>query len=284
MRVSLCVGNYSTTPYYIAGLDIPVYSMEELCFCMKENAFLLDMSVMRDELVEWIEKECGLKTLAGELAQMIHKKGSLSAFVTMIQEYVGFYGAEEIAEVEKILRQGAGLSNIERRKGQIDYLVRQRKYEAAVRGYDGLLAVWAEDEAVGGELPAAKVKGALLHNKAVAQIGMMLYDDAAQNFKAAYEADGDISHHKAYLAAKRLELDENAYISFAAEQTIGYEHTLELERRMDRLLEDWKLQPEFQELLAVREYRRNGQRQLYLEKNAELIQNLKKRYRTSVGE
>lgn len=94
MRVSLCVGNYSTTPYYIAGLDIPVYSMEELCFCLKENAFLLDMSVMRDELVEWIEKECGLKTLAGELYQLIHKKGSLSTFVGMIQEYVGFYDAE----------------------------------------------------------------------------------------------------------------------------------------------------------------------------------------------
>ncbi len=284
MRVSLCVGNYSTTPYYIAGLDIPVYSMEELCFCLKENAFLLDMSVMRDELVEWIEKECGLKTLAGELYQLIHKKGSLSTFVGMIQEYVGFYDAEEIAEVDKILRQGAGLSSIERRKGQIDYLVRQRKYEAAVRGYDGLLTIWSEDEALGGELPAAKVKGAILHNKAVAQIGMMLYDDAAGNFKAAYETDGDISHHKAYLAAKRLELDENDYIAFAAEQTIGYEHTLELERRMDRLLEDWKLQPEFQELLAVREYRRNGQRQLYMEKNTELIQSLKKRYRTSVGE
>lgn len=284
MRVSLCVGNYSTTPYYIAGLDIPVYSIEELCFCMKENAFLLDMSIMRDELVEWIGKECGLKGLAGELNRLVHKQGALSTFVTMIQEYTGFYSTEEIAEVEKILRQGAGLTNIERRKGQIDYLVRQKKYEAAVRGYDGLLAVWKEDELAGGELPAAKVKGAILHNKGVAQVGMMLYDAAAQNFMAAYEADGDISHHKAFLAAKRLELDENAYISFAAEHAIGYEYTLELERKMDRLLEDWKLQPEFQELLAVREHRRNGERQQYLEKNAELIQTLKKRYRTSVGE
>ena len=51
MRVSLCVGNYSTTLYNITGLDFPVYSMEELCFCLKENASLLDMSVMRDELV-----------------------------------------------------------------------------------------------------------------------------------------------------------------------------------------------------------------------------------------
>lgn len=284
MRVTLCVGNYATTPYYIAGLEVPVSSMEELCFCLKENAFLLDMSIMRDELVDWVDRECGLPALAKELHNLIHRQGTLSLFVTMILEYVGFYDAAEIGEVEKILHQGAGLSNIERKKGQVDYLVRQKKYEAAVRGYDGLLAVWTEDEQTGGELPASKVKGAILHNKAVAQVGMMLYDDAAKNFKAAYETDGDIAHHKAFLAAKRLELDENGYIAFAAEQTIGYEHTLELERKMDRLLEDWKLQPEFQELLAVRECRRNGQIQQYLDKNAELIGNMKNRYRSSVGE
>lgn len=284
MRVSLCVGNYATTPYYIAGLEIPVYSMEELSFCLKENAFLLDMSMMRDELVDWIERECGLKALAAELGRLIHKQGSLSGFVTMILEYVGFYTTEEICEVEAILQKGAGLSNIERRKGQIDYLVKQKRYEAAVRGYDGLLAIWQEDENSGSELPAAKVKGAILHNKAVALIGLMLYDEAAAGFKLAYEIDGDIAHYKAYLAAKRIQLDDGAYISFAAEQTIGYEHTLELERKMERLLEDWKLQPEFQDLLTIREYRRNGQRQQYLEGCAEVLRNLKNTYRGSVSE
>lgn len=284
MRVSLCVGNYTTTPYYITGLEVPVYSMEELSFCLKENAFLLDVSMMRDELVDWVDRECGLPALAGELYNLIHKQGSLSAFVTMILEYVGFYETAEINEVEQILRQGAGLTNIERRKGQIDYLVRQKKYEAAVRGYDSLLAKWIELELSGGEMPAAKIKGAILHNKAVALVGLMLYDDAAQSFKEAYEVDGEILHHKAFLAAKRMELSESAYISFAAEQTIGYEYTLELERKMDRLTEDWKLQPEFQELLTLREYRRNGHRQQYLDGCTEQIRNLKNSYRNSVGE
>lgn len=284
MRVSVCVGNYATTPYYIAGLEVPVYSMEELSFCLKENTFLLDTSLMRDELVEWIERECGLKSLASELHNLIHKKGSLSAFVIMILEYVGFYETDEIAEVEQVLRQGAGLSNIERRKGQIDYLVRKRKYVAAIRGYDSLLAKWSEMELAGGEMPAAKIRGAILHNKAVALVGMMLYGYAAECFKEAYDTDGDLSHHKAYLAAKRMELDEGAYISFAAEQTIGYEHTLELERRIERLTEDWKLQPEFQELLEIRERRRNGDRQQYYEGNEELIRRLKSNYRGIVGE
>lgn len=284
MRVSVCVGNYATTPYYVAGLELPVGSMEELSFCLKENAFLLDMSVMRDELVEWIGGECGLPQLAGELHDLIHRRGTLGAFVTAILEYVGFYDAAEIGEVERILRQGAGLSNIERRKGQIDYLVRKKRYAAAIRGYDGLLAKWSEMETAGGELPAAGVRGAILHNKAVALIGLMLYGHGAACFKEAYETDGEVSHYKAYLAAKRMELDERDYISFAAEQTIGYEHTLELERRMERLLDDWKLQPEFQELLTLRECRGGGDRQRYYEGIEETIRKLKSDYRNSAGE
>lgn len=284
MRVSLCVGEYAAIPYYIAGLEVPVCSMEELSFCLRENAFLLDLSLMRDELVEWIDRECGLKALAGELHNLIHRKGSLSAFVTMILEYTGFYDAAEIAEVQQVLRQGAGLSGIERRKGQIDYLVRRKKYTAAIRGYDGLLAKWSEMEMAGGELPAARVRGAILHNKAVALVGLMLYGYGAECFKEAYDADGDLAHYKAFLAAKRLELDENAYISFAAEQTIGYEHTLELEKKIERLTEDWKLQPEFQELLAIRESRKNGERQRYYEDTGRLIRELKSDYRSIVGE
>ncbi len=284
MRVSVCVGNYATTPYYIAGLELPVNSMEELSFCLKENAFLLDLSLMRDELVEWVDRECGLKGLAGELDKLIHKQGSLSAFVITILEYVGFYDSSDIREVEQILKQGAGLSNIERRKGQIDYLVRQKRYAAAIRGYDGLLDRWTADAEAGRELPAARVRGAILHNKAVALAGMMLYGYSADCFREAYRTDGDLSHYREYLAAKRMELSESEYITFAAEQTEGYKYTLELEKKMERLTEDWKIQPEFQRLLELREHRKSGDRQFYYDGNEEIIRELKNSYCDSVGE
>lgn len=284
MRVSICVGDYATTPYYISGLEVPVCSMEELSFALKENAFLLDVSLMRDELVEWIERECGLKGLAAELHKLVHKQGSLSAFVIMILEYVGFYDSQDIRGVEQILKQGAGLSNIERRRGQIDYLVRQKRYAAAIRGYDSLLEKWNADANEGRELPAAKVRGAILHNKAVALAGMMLYGYSAECYKEAYETDGEPDHYREYLAAKRMELSESEYISFAAEQSQGYRFTLELEKKMERLKEDGVIQPEFQRLLEVRECRREGDRQRYYEGNEEIIQELKRSYCDSVGE
>lgn len=131
MKASLCVGEYCETAYNIEELEIRVYCMEELCYCLKENAFLLDMSIMNDKLVDWIGEECRVRELAKQLYPMVHKQGSLSAFVLTILQYVGIYGEEELQAVAQVLKQGSGLSNLEKRKSQIDYMVEKRKYAAA---------------------------------------------------------------------------------------------------------------------------------------------------------
>ena len=130
MKASLCVGEYCENAYNVEGLDIRVYSMEELCYCLKENAFLLDLSIMNDKLVDWIGEECKVWELAKQLYPMVQKHGALSVFVVTILQYVGMYDPEEILQVEQVLKQGAGLSNLEKRKSQIDYMVEKRKYAA----------------------------------------------------------------------------------------------------------------------------------------------------------
>ena len=212
MKASLCVGEYCETAYNIEELEIRVYCMEELCYCLKENAFLLDMSIMNDKLVDWIGEECRVRELAKQLYPMVHKQGSLSAFVLTILQYVGIYGEEELQAVAQVLKQGSGLSNLEKRKSQIDYMVEKRKYAAAIRGYDMLLETWSDLEREGRELPAGKVRAAILHNKGVALTGLMLYDKAAEYFREAWQADPDRSHLDAYLAAKRMELTEDAVV------------------------------------------------------------------------
>ncbi|MDE6641293.1 MAG: hypothetical protein K2K63_12270, partial [Acetatifactor sp.] len=186
MRVSVCVGNYASTPYCVPGIEINVCCMEELCFVLKENAFLLDFSVMNDELLNWIERECGLKELARALHPMVHKQGSLSTFVAAILNFVGLYDAQTVAEAEQVLKQGAGLSSIEKKKSQVDYLVKKKKYTLAVRGYNGLIQKWQENVEEGEILPAADCLAAIWHNKGVALVGLMIYEKAAECFLRAY--------------------------------------------------------------------------------------------------
>lgn len=284
MQISVCVGNYAVTPYCIPGLEINVYCMEELCYCMKENAFLLDFSLMNDELLDWIDRECGLRELARALYPMVHKKGSLSAFVAALLNFVGLYDRQTVAEVEQALKQGAGLSSIEKKKSQIDYLVGKKKYVAAVKGYDRLIEKWQEQDREGEPLPAVGCLAAVWHNKGVAFAGLMIYDKAAECFLKAYETEGREDFYRDYLAAKRMELSENDYVAFAAGNTQNYELALRLEKDVEQLTEEWERQPEYLRLNNRRELRSGDNRQKYYDENERLTQTLKDSYRSCVGD
>lgn len=284
MQRYLCVGDYSTTPYVIQSLETRVYCMEELCYGLKENAFLLDSTLMNDGLIAWIREQCGLDELADFLYPMVHRQGSLSVFVSAILQYVGLYTQEEISQVEQVLKKGAGLTSLEKRKEQVDYLVKKKKYLAAVRGYDSLLLKWQEMQELGKDIPADDLKANIYHNKGVAYARMMLYTQAADSFLEAYRVDRDQNEYFCYLGAKRMELPEKKYIAFAAGEMEHYELTLELEAKMEQIRNDFALQPESLMLRERNLYRQGAEKQRYYEDSDSICQALKTSYRLSVDE
>lgn len=284
MRVSVCVGNYAKTPYSIAGLGVAVYSIEELCYCLRENAFLLDLSLLDEKLVDWIGRECGIKELATELYPLVRKQGSLSAFVVLILECVGLYSQNIIQDLEKVLKEGAGLSGIEKRKNQIDYLVRKKKYVTARNQYNELLAAWQEDASQDTKLPGNRVKAGILHNKGVALVGMMEYEAAAKCFLEAYETDANEESYLAYFAAMRADLSENEYLSFLTEHPDSYELSLKLEREIERAEKGFQEQTACKELEDLKEWRFNSNKQRYYDEVDKIARALKENYRSSVSE
>ena len=274
MKASLCVGRYATTPYCIEGIDVFIYSMEELCYCIKENAFLIDVSLMNDGLLEWIDRECGLRDLVKILNPLVHKAGSLSAFVTVILEYTGFYGPEVIRQVERVLKQGAGLSRIERQKKLIDQLAVQKKYSKALQGYDLLLAKWQEVPGDGGVrmLPAPEVKASILYNRGVVYASLFLYNQAAEDFWEAWTTDRREEYMLAFLAARRLELPEKEYIGMTANLPESFEASLALEKKLDELKIDWRGSVEYRLMNMPIE-----------QKEEILLQSLKDGYRSSIN-
>lgn len=285
MRVSVCVGNYAKTPYCVPGIGTNVFSMEELCFCMKENAFLLDLSFMDDGLLDWVEKECGLQDLAKALYPLVHRQGSLSAFVLAILRYVGFYDEAVLQETESLLKQGAGLTGLEKRKSQIDYLVRKKRYRQALQGYDELLRKLEEEQGGGmpddGPCAEKEFLAKIWHNKGTAYAGLMLYGEAAECFRQAYEWSKSEEYCVDYLAAKRMELSEENYVAFAAEHGEWHLSALELEKKLERALGEWEQQPDYLRLYNRRDLRSRDRRKFY-EDNERLTQALKDSYRAGM--
>lgn len=285
MRVSVSIGNYAEVPYRVPGLEVDVCSMEELCYCIRQNAFLLDASFLNDGLLNWIEGECGLKDLARGLYPVVHKRGTLSEFVTAILRYVGFYDESVVLEISQVLKQGAGLCALERRKRQIDQLVRNKRYGLGIREYDAMLENWQEQEKAGeaaavvGSLAAKDFLAQIWHNKGVAFAGLMLYDSAAECFWQAWELDGTEDYRRDYLAAKRLQLSEGEYVSLIGERKELYSHSLELERRMEQYEREWEASPDYLRLYNRRESRDGGDGRSYFEEGERLTLALKDGYR-----
>lgn len=279
MKVSVCVGNYSAVPYYVRGAEVFVYCAEELCYCLKENAFLLDGTLMDDRLADWLKRCCGLPELSGELYTMIHKKGALSAFVGKIMEYVGLYDETVILELQQVLKQGAGCSNIEKRKKQLDYLVEKKRYAAALRGYDELLAMWQE----ASEQLGSVLKAELMNNKGAAYAGLHLYGKAAEAFWQAWRLDEREEYLLRLLAAKRMELSESEYVDFAAGIPDSRDTVLKLEGIMEHLKEQYGEHPDLRRIQLRREWREND-KQKYYDENERVLAALKNGYRNSVME
>ena len=63
-----------------------------------------------------------------------------------------------------------------------------------------------------------------------------------------------------YLAAKRMELSEEDYVSFAAEHGQWYPCTLELEKKLERAVGEWEQQPDYLRLYNRRELRSRDRR------------------------
>lgn len=278
MKASVCVGTYASTPYYFESLGTSVFCMEELCYILKENAFLLDEEILSNKLIEWIRLRCGVTELAKELYKVVNQKGSLSMFVTMILEFVGLYEDEIISQVAQTFKKGSGLTAYQRRKLAYDNFLKHDKYMTAVYGYDRLLKELEEYEILDDQLYSQ-----ILHNKGVGLAAVMSYEVAAECFKEAYEVDGNLDSYFCMLAVKRIDLPEEDYVAYVASINGKVEMTLDLERRLDRLNQEWIESELYTREKQRIELRANGNKTIYYEETDKLLQNMKNDYRKSVN-
>ena len=230
-RVHLCLGRTASAPYSFDKARVRVYSVEELCYFLKENAYLLDETIFTRGLSDWLYKECGLPDLGQKLNMLQKNKEKPEAFVTAIFEYTGYFRQEEIQETERLVRVSADVSLVEKQKARADYFLESRRYVLAMQEYRNLL----QD----GDALAPDFSGKIYHNLGTAQAKLFLFEKAAASFEQAYRLTGDPESLFQYLAAMRLHLKEPEYLNFLTEHAEYYEASLELEKRVVARKEAW---------------------------------------------
>ncbi|MBR5596356.1 MAG: hypothetical protein IKW30_03000 [Lachnospiraceae bacterium] len=232
MSIRLCVGEYARVGYEPEHIGVKVYSLEELCFFIKENAFLLDDGFMEDSLAGWLCEECKLQELGEELRTSARKKITLKSYVAIILEYACFFSKEMNQEILGIIVENSNHSIYEKKKARADALVNKGHYAMAGKEYGRLLQMLPEEQIV--------LKGEIYHGCGVCLAKMFYFTLAGEYFLKAHTLTGKIASYKQYLWTKRLSVSEQEYVEFLREHQEAYEDSVEMEEYLEELNSQWK--------------------------------------------
>ncbi|MCR5357703.1 MAG: hypothetical protein K6E63_09935 [Lachnospiraceae bacterium] len=200
----LCHMSTADRPYNVVGLGINIYSGEELCYLIAQNAHTLDHDFMDERLCDFLDKQLELTELADKLREILRDKGNLSDFVMAILDEIGYCDADEMRNIKQILIESAGLSPARKHKSRGDNLLKARKFARAIDEYAGTLKkIDVDAEPI--------LYAAVLHNMGTAYAKLLLYEKAAEYYMEAYRLNMDDESLIMHIVCCRLYMTDEKY-------------------------------------------------------------------------
>lgn len=270
-RVRICIGNYAKTPYEIGQTGVRVYSLEELCYYLCENAYLLDSEFMTSELIAWVDEELGLVDLARALHAMLRNGNGMEYFVSRILDTGYFCDDQTKKRILQEIRDNETLGPEEKRKKQIDYLAASGRYEQALLEYNALLA-----SSPGRDI---SLTGAIYHAMGSVAARMQHFSLAEELFEKAYRITYRRESLLSYICVVRLHGTremQNRKLSAIPE-------VRELEAEAEQMLADsedaWAESEPYRKISDLRMMSEGGKPAAYYDEVAGIIDELKEEYR-----
>ena len=275
MSIRLCIGEYARQGYEPERMGTKVYSLEELVFFIRENAFLLDDGFMDEAMGEWLVEECKLQELGEELRMAVRKRISLKSYIGIILEYSGFYSKEINDEIEAIIVENSSRSIYEKKKARADAMVQKGHYGMAGKEYAKLLQMLPEDMTI--------LKGEIYHGCGVCLAKMFYFQLAGEYFLKAHAMTGKIASYHQYLWTKRLSMSENEYVEFLKEHEEAYEDSVEMEDYLEKISSQWEHSHNGMLMAGIQKEREMRRITEYQNKLANRVEYLKDAYREMIN-
>ena len=92
----LCQVKKAEKPFYIENISTNIYSIEELCYYLYNNLYLVDRSLISNKLCTWLDEELKLPKLAAKLRPFIGKEAGLEEILYPIFKEINYLAYEEL--------------------------------------------------------------------------------------------------------------------------------------------------------------------------------------------
>ena len=261
----LCQTKRAEKPYYLVPVRMNIYSLEELCYFLVNNLYLVGGSVFNDDLSDWLDKELQLPALAARLRPKYGKFADLQELIYPILKEINYLTYEEMKSFNaKIVTYNTESSSVRTRK-KADLLAENGILVEAIQVYRELLQKIERSEP-GKDLPESdfSITPVLQHNLGCAWARLFRMDKAAECFWEAYRWTGSDEDLITYLLAFRSIKTPLEYQSRLTE--------LSVEDEVKKMIQD-----------KLEEFRRRPEPQVYPRDIDELLTGLTADYHRSTG-
>lgn len=271
-NVILCQGAYAKTPYYIHDDCCNIYSIEELCYYLYHNAYLLDDRFVTNELAGWIATEISLPELGREIERVSGKRDALSKMVVLLANEIGFYSEEEWKSLLAEIGNGNKLTVEERRKVRADGFLKEGKYALAMDEYGIIIRET--------RLEQTFLRSLVYHNMGICEAKLFEFERAADYFSKSYETYPSTDSYVCMLSAMKLYMEPQDYLTYLSEHKESYEDSLEVERKCELCKLEWSRQPVYKFFTELESLKSRDT--AYYDGIGSLAEEIKEEYRDSM--
>ena len=99
----LCRTKEAVRHYHIRDMGVRIYTLEELCYLVYNNIYVISKDFFSDSLINFIGEETGEVKLSARLKQLKDNGGSLTEMVITLFMYVDYYTVDEIEAIKEVL-------------------------------------------------------------------------------------------------------------------------------------------------------------------------------------
>ena len=234
----LCQTKKADKPFFVESINTNIYSLEELCYFLYHNLYLVDASIINETLCTWISEELDLPRLAAKLRPHLGKFASAEDILYPVFKEINYLTYEEMKGFNsRIVTYGKEKAAVrQKRKG--DALTENGMYVNAIRVYQKLLE--REDLSEQRKGFAASVR----YNLGCAYSYLFQMEKAQECFLEAYREAHSKDALKAYIIAYSSVHDKTDYDKVMEELEVDEELKKDIKEEIRQSLKAFESVPE----------------------------------------
>jgi len=272
-----CTGGIAENPYQFRLTKTNVYTIEEVCYYIRHNIYMMQEEVFDGEFVRWLREELHMEETAGKLERLIQEHHQIKDIVVVICCSCDYYDEKEINELIQIIDDLDKLPKYARLKYKGDTYLRCQSYEKALEEYE---RIFASDEVLQAE---GEAYGSIFHNMGIAYANMGEFQKASELFLKAYEKNSRRESLFQCLSALRLCKDMDGYRKVLRDLGISEETQQQWEQEYQQAVKASKEGRASRQVEKLRGLVQSGSVEEYYDKVQNYIIEWKKEYRRQIS-